>query len=53
MKKKSELESRAKTKQGWSLSAFIAYALEALAAVKRKKADENVRPMPDRDKERS
>jgi hypothetical protein len=53
MKKKSEPEPRAKTKQSWSLSAFTAYALEALAAVKRKKADENVRPMPDRDNERS
>jgi hypothetical protein len=53
MKKKSEPDPRAKTKQGWTLSAFIAYALEALAAVNRKKAGENERPMPDRDRERS
>jgi hypothetical protein len=45
MERKSEPDSR---EQGWSLSAFIAYALEALAAVKRKKKiDDDMRPRTD------
>jgi hypothetical protein len=48
MERKSEPDPRAKSKRAWNLSAFIAFALEALAAAKRKKkTDEDVRPKPD------
>jgi hypothetical protein len=48
MKRKSEPDPRTKNKLAWSLSAFIAFALEALAAAKRKKkTDKDVQPKPD------
>jgi hypothetical protein len=48
MEKKPEADPRTKNRQPWNLAAFIAFALEVLAAAKRKKnADEDVRPKPD------
>jgi hypothetical protein len=48
MERKTGPDPSAKNKRAWNLSAFITYALAALAVAKRKKkTDGDERPMPD------